>query len=124
MLSSDWERCPNYPPPTTAVPCDLDQEKDQSDDHHQCKFIERIFQGASTGVRPEAGLQAVIRDGKGELGAAVAQVYGTRVIEQSCVFHKLRNVADKAREDWHPERHSERSVSRGFHKPVPFIKQR
>jgi len=33
-------------------------------------------------VRPEAGLQAVIRDGKGELGAAVAQVYGTRVIEQ------------------------------------------
>jgi len=51
------------------------------------------------GVRPEAGLQAVIRDGKGELGAAVAQVYGTRVIEQRCVFHKLRNVADKARED-------------------------
>src|SRR6266487_1673584 len=38
-------------------------------------------------------------DGKGELGAAVAQVYGTRVIEQRCVFHKLRNVADKARED-------------------------
>jgi len=51
------------------------------------------------GVRPEVGLQAVIRDGKGELGAAVAQVYGTRVIEQRCVFHKLRNVADKARED-------------------------
>ena len=51
------------------------------------------------GVRPEAGLQAVIRDGCGELGAAIAQVYGTRVIEQRCVFHKLRNVADKARED-------------------------
>ena len=50
-------------------------------------------------MRPEAGLQAVIREGFGELGAAVAQVYGTRVIEQRCVFHQLRNVADKARED-------------------------
>ncbi len=59
------------------------------------------------GVRPEAGLQAVIRDGKGELGAAVAQVYGTRVIEQRCVFHKLRNVADKAREDKSGEAHRE-----------------
>jgi len=59
------------------------------------------------GVRPEAGLQAVIRDGKGELGAAIAQVYGTRVIEQRCVFHKLRNVADKAREDLSGEVHRE-----------------
>ena len=61
----------------------------------QC-LLDRLW---DRGVRPEAGLQAVIRDGKGELGAAVAQVYGTRVIEQRCVFHKLRNVADKARED-------------------------
>ncbi len=59
------------------------------------------------GVRPEAGLQAVIRDGKGELGAAVAQVYGTCVIEQRCVFHKLRNVADKAREDMSGEGYRE-----------------
>jgi hypothetical protein len=59
------------------------------------------------GVRPEAGLQAIIRDGKGELGAAVAQVYGTGVIEQRCVFHKLRNVADKAREDKSGEQHRE-----------------
>lgn len=59
------------------------------------------------GVRPEAGLQAVVRDGKGELGAALAQVYGTRVIEQRCVFHKLRNVADKAREDLSGEQHRE-----------------
>jgi transposase-like protein len=41
----------------------------------------------------------VIRDGQGELGAAVAQVYGTRVIAQRGVFHKLGNVADKAREN-------------------------
>jgi hypothetical protein len=57
------------------------------------------------GLRPEAGLQAIIRDGKGELGAAVAQVYGGLVIEQRCIFHKLRNVADKAREDLPGEDH-------------------
>ncbi len=66
------------------------------------RLLDRLWQ---RGVRPEAGLQAIIRDGKGELGAAVAQVYGTRVIEQRCVFHKLRNVADKAREDLSGEAH-------------------
>lgn len=85
------------------------------------RLLDRLWE---RGVRPEAGLQAVIRDGKGELGAAVAQVYGTRVIEQRCVFHKLRNVADKAREDWHPVRPIGRSASRGFRKPAPFIKRR
>ncbi len=66
------------------------------------RLLDRLWE---RGVRPEAGLQAVIRDGKGELGAAVAQVYGTCVIEQRCVFHKLRNVADKAREDLSGEAH-------------------
>src|SRR5205807_5278605 len=42
------------------------------------------------GVRPENGLQAVIRDGCGELGETVALVYGSRVVEQRCIFHKLR----------------------------------
>jgi putative transposase len=68
------------------------------------RLLDRLWE---RGGRPEAGLQAVIRDGKGELGAAVAQVYGTRVIEQRCVFHKLRNVADKAREDLSGETHRE-----------------
>ena len=68
------------------------------------RLLDRLWH---RGVRPEAGLAAVIRDGKGELGAAVAQVYGTRVIEQRCVFHKLRNVADKAREDLSGEAHRE-----------------
>jgi len=67
------------------------------------RLLDRLWE---RGVRPEAGLQAIIRDGKGELGA-VAQVYGTRVIEQRCVFHKLRNVADKAREDLSGETHRE-----------------
>ena len=85
------------------------------------RLLDRLWE---RGVRPEAGLQAVIRDGKGELGAAVAQVYGTRVIEQRCVFHKLRNVADKAREDWHPERRIESLVSSCWSKPVAFITPR
>ena len=29
----------------------------------------------------------------------MAQVYGTTVFDQRCLFHKLRNVADKCRED-------------------------
>lgn len=33
------------------------------------------------------------------LGEAVAYVYGATVLEQGCVFHKPRNVADKSRED-------------------------
>ena len=52
-----------------------------------------------TGLRPETGLQAVIRDGCGERGEAIAWVYGSTVLEQRCIFHKLRNVADKCREE-------------------------
>lgn len=51
------------------------------------------------GVRPETGLQAVIRDGCGELGEAIAWVYGSTVLEQRCIFHKLCHVADKGREE-------------------------
>src|SRR5713101_1083095 len=59
-------------------------------------FVHRLWE---RGLRPETGLQAVIRDGCGELGEAIAWVYGSTVIEQRCIFHKLRNVADKCREE-------------------------
>ncbi len=59
------------------------------------------------GVRPERGLQAVIRDGCGELGEAVALVYGSTVVEQRCIFHTLRNVADTCREELKGEVHKE-----------------
>src|SRR5436305_15350969 len=85
------------------------------------RLLDRLWE---RGVRTLAGLEAVIRDGKGELGAAVAQVYGTRVIEQRCVFHKLRNMADKVREDWHPARHTASRASSCLSKPAPFIKPR
>jgi putative transposase len=67
-------------------------------------FVHRLWE---RGLRPETGLQAVIRDGCGELGEAIAWVYGTTVIEQRCTFHKLRNVADKCREDLKGEAHKE-----------------
>jgi len=41
----------------------------------------------------------VVRDGSGGLGEALAFVYGSTVLEQRCLFHKLRNVADKARSE-------------------------
>jgi transposase-like protein len=50
-------------------------------------------------MRPEHGLQMVARDGSGGLGEAVALVCGSQVIEQRCLFHKLRNVADKCRSE-------------------------
>ncbi len=59
------------------------------------------------GLRPEARLQAVIRDGCGELGEAIAWVYGSTVLEQRCIFHKLRNVADKCREELKGEANKE-----------------
>ena len=50
-------------------------------------------------VQLEKGLQMIVRDGSGGLGEAVALVYGTRVLDQRCIFHKLKNVADKARSE-------------------------
>jgi putative transposase len=67
-------------------------------------FVQRLWE---RGLRPETGLQAVIRDGCGELGEAIAWVYGSTVIEHRCMFHKLRNVADKCREELKGETHKE-----------------
>jgi hypothetical protein len=60
------------------------------------RLVHRVWQ---RGVRLEKGLQAVVRDGSGELGEALAWVYGATIVEQRCIFHKLRNVADKCREE-------------------------
>jgi putative transposase len=67
-------------------------------------FVHRLWE---RGLRPENGLQAVIRDGCGELGEAIAWVYGSTVLEQRCIFHKLRNVSDKCREELKGEAHKE-----------------
>lgn len=83
----------------------LDWEIATSEEHTQWeKLLERLRQ---RGLSPERGLQAVVRDGSGGLGEALALVYGNDVLEQRCLFHKLRNVADKVREDLKGEENKE-----------------
>lgn len=73
----------------------LDWQIAGSEEHTEWeKLLTRLGQ---RGVQPEKGLQMVVRDGSGGLGEAVAFVYGCKVIEQRCLFHKLRNVADNCR---------------------------
>ncbi|MFL5665101.1 MAG: transposase [Ktedonobacteraceae bacterium] len=75
----------------------LDWEIAKSEEHTEWeKLLNRLWQ---RGVRPERGLQMVVRDGSGGLGEALAFVYGSTVLEQRCLFHKLRNVADKVRSE-------------------------
>src|SRR5947209_18025293 len=83
----------------------LDWEIAGSEEHTQWqKLLERLQE---RGLTLERGLQAIGRDGCGGLGEAVALVYGSKVIEQRCLFHKLRNVADKGREDLKGEENKE-----------------
>jgi len=74
----------------------LDWEIAKSEEHTEWeKLLNRLWERV---VKPERGLQMVVRDGSGGLGEALALVYGSTMLEQRCLFHKLRNVADKARE--------------------------
>jgi len=38
----------------------------------------------------------IVRDGCGGLGKALAQVHGNSILDQRCIFHKLKNVVDEA----------------------------
>jgi putative transposase len=67
-------------------------------------FLNRL---KNRGVTAEKGLQAVIRDGGGGLGQAVGVVYGSTVVDQRCIFHKLKNVADKCRTELKGDEHKE-----------------
>jgi len=67
-------------------------------------FLNRL---KKRGIRAEKGLQAVIRDGGGGLGQALSKVYGSTVVDQRCIFHKLKNVADKCRTDLKGDEHKE-----------------
>ncbi len=75
----------------------IDWEIAKSEEHTEWeKLLNRLWE---RGVRPEQGLQMVVRDGSRGLGEALAFVYGSTVLEQRCLFHKLRNVADKSRSE-------------------------
>jgi Transposase, Mutator family len=75
----------------------LDWQLAPSEEHtHWEVLLNRLW---TREVQPEKGLQMIVRDGSGGLGEAVALVYGTSVLDQRCIFHKLKNVADKARSE-------------------------
>ena len=83
----------------------LDWQIAHSEEHGEWEtFINRLY---DRGVKPENGLQAVIRDGSGGLGQALDLVYGQSIIDQRCIFHKLKNVADACAKELKGDKHKE-----------------
>lgn len=73
----------------------LDWQIATSEDHKQwTSFLQRLKE---RGVTPAKGLKAIVRDGGGGLQQALGLVYDSTVIDQRCIFHKLKNVADQCR---------------------------
>jgi transposase-like protein len=54
--------------------------------------VQRLWE---RGVKLETGLQAIVRDGSEGLEQARDYVYGSALVHQRCIFHKVRNVGDK-----------------------------
>jgi putative transposase len=83
----------------------VDWQIAESEKHEEWKvLLDRLVE---RGAKAENGLKAIIRDGCGGLGRAVELVYAQSVVDQRCIFHKLKNVRDKCRTelkgDDHPE---------------------
>lgn len=75
----------------------LDWHLAQSEEHTQWEMLlNRLWR---RGVQPENGLKMIVRDGCGGLEEAIALVYGSSVLDQRCLFHKLHNVATKVRSE-------------------------
>jgi len=56
------------------------------------RLVQRLWE---RGVKLETGLQAIVRDGSEGLEQALDYVYGSALVQQRCIFHKLRTVKDK-----------------------------
>ncbi len=56
------------------------------------RLVQRLWE---RGVKLETGLQAIVRDGTEGLEQALDYVYGSALVQQRCIFHKLLNVSDK-----------------------------
>jgi transposase-like protein len=56
------------------------------------RLVQRLWE---RGVKLETGLQAIVRDRSEGLEQALDYVYGSALVQQPCIFHKLRNVSDK-----------------------------
>jgi hypothetical protein len=72
----------------------LDWQVASSEEHGEWEVLLKRLQ--ERGVGAEQGLKMIVRDGCGGLGKALLNVYGTSILDQRCIFHKLKNVADKA----------------------------
>lgn len=83
----------------------LDWQIAKSEGHEEWEvLLNRLYE---RGLTPENGLQAVIRDGGGGLCQAIDLVYATAVVDQRCIFHKLKNVADTCRKELKGDKHKE-----------------
>jgi putative transposase len=56
------------------------------------RLVQRLWE---RGVKLETGLQAIVRDGSEGLKQALDYVYGSTLVQQRCIFHKLCNVSTK-----------------------------
>lgn len=83
----------------------VDWQIAESEKHEEWEVLLRRL--VERGAKAENGLKAIIRDGCGGLGQAVELVYAQSVIDQRCIFHKLKNVRDKCRTELKGDEHRE-----------------
>jgi transposase-like protein len=84
----------------------LDWQIAKSEGHEEWEvLLNRLEQ---RGVSPETGLKMVVRDGGGGLKQVIELVYGSKVIDQRCIFHKLQNVAKECRKELKGEDNKEK----------------
>jgi hypothetical protein len=83
----------------------VDWQIAESEKHEEWEVLLRRL--VVRGAKASNGLQAIIRDGCGGLGRAVELVYAQSVIDQRCIFHKLKNVRDKCRTELKGDDHQE-----------------
>lgn len=83
----------------------LDWQLAKSEGHEAWEIL--LNRLVERGVTQENGLQAVIRDGGGGLGKAINSIYGKRIVDQRCIFHKLKNVAEACQKDLPGKIHTE-----------------
>lgn len=83
----------------------MDWQIAESEKHEEWEvFLHRLVKRGATASN---GLKAIIRDGCGGLGQAVELVYGQSVVDQRCIFHKLKNVGDACRTEMKGDGHQE-----------------
>lgn len=84
----------------------LDWEIASSEGHKEWEgLLNRLKE---RGVGPETGLKMVVRDGGGGLKKAIELVYGSKVIDQRCIFHKLQNVSKECHKELKGEANKEK----------------